>query len=162
MELEVKHLSPYLPYGLKIITYYSEDDFEYGIMSVDNGMNGLCDIGTILDKTYQTKPLLFPITDITKEINFGGVKFIPIMRMFGEDDYEKYKYNIKVEHKKYIGKRATITVDGIEDMISFGMKHPLRNTMSYENYVSLFSWHFDMFGLIESGLAEDRNNHMLL
>ena len=65
-KLELNHLAPYLPYGLK----YESDD--YGNIRM---MDMSTDIGKFKRGLY--KPILRPLSDLTKEIEHNGENFVP-------------------------------------------------------------------------------------
>ena len=119
MELELKHLAPYLPYGLEII----------------NNVNKKREL-TIYYLNYwkesgvELKPILRPLSDLTKEIKHDGDKFTPCT------DY----YYIK---------------DELEELSTLDSSY-IRYTR-YNVVKVLFELHFDFFGLIEKGLAIDIN-----
>lgn len=72
-------------------------------------------------------PLLRPVSDLKKEININGKTFIP---------YEELGENAVSE---YWGQ-------GING-------HGISPTAHFHLILLLFEWHFDVFGLIERGLA---------
>ena len=132
MKLELKHLSPYLPYRLKVsqprcgrMEAYLMYGFKYSnyarewVVFIDDSRHG----------DYQSsylkgvKPILRPLSDLTKEIEVKGEKFVPQDKM------------------KYLDLEWLINSD---DLI---MK------TNYEDVLKLFEWHFDVFGLIEKNLA---------
>lgn len=118
MKLELKHIAPYLPYGLKFI--YSNT--EYTLLS----SNLSC-------FEYQfSKPILRPLSDLTKEIEHNGEKFVPIEKMGLTKFYPYPKQDI-------------------EDL----QRWPI--LCEYCRVEFLFMWHFDVFGLIEQGLAVNYN-----
>lgn len=80
------------------------------------------------------KPILRPLSDLTNEIEHNGEKFVPAN-----------KHNGLTFEMEYVakGKRAAITPNG--------------TATSYLTIQKLFEWHFDVFGLIELGLAIDIN-----
>ena len=121
MKLELKHLAPYLPYGL---------NYQYtgnGITKIMGSHN----IDIVNGEVF--KPILRPLSDLTKEIEIDGEIFIP---------YDWIKENID-RHGCYID---------YSDMF-------IEPTEYAYNVVSkLFEWHFDVFGLIEKGLAIDIND----
>lgn len=118
MKLELKHLAPYLPYGLKVKYVgkhkYAELITGRSIYNID-GWNGsmLTTLGyQISFNDY--KPILRPLSDLKyKELGYDSIEFAI--------------YNIKNKYANYI------------------------------NYEYCFEWHFDVFGLIEKGLAIDIN-----
>lgn len=136
MELELKHIAPYLPYGLK-----------YKVGSVKNGTYELIDLGffhiqlisdieneEVLTRNIDDesiKPILRPLSDLTKEIRHKDVNFIPV------EFLTKEGFNIYVEWIE----------SGFTDIIH----------SNYKFIQLLLEWHFDVFGLIEQGLAIDIN-----
>lgn len=116
MKLELKHLAGYLPYGLKYewsnsIYYYehcSSRDFDY----------------------ENSKPILRPLSYLTKEIEVYGEKFVPIK----EYDYLRFD-----EISNYKGGSNTL------------------NFIQVREQNVLLELHFDIYGLIEKGLAIDIN-----
>ena len=132
MKLELKHLAPYLPYELRLI----EGKHSY-VLSGGN-----------LDEWFNwgfpprdVRPILRPLSDITKEIEHNGEEFFPldkIRELFGI--YFDTDLDLVIEGDDY----ATS-----EKYIGFKI---LQNATN-----KLFEWHFDVFGLIEAGLAIDIN-----
>ena len=146
MKLELKHLAPYLPYGLKI----KNDKSMYWLYQSDGICRGKDDlqsisIGRVLLNQY--KPILRPLSDLTKEItNEKNQTFIFVESLeIGEDDNgtEYTDGNIKI----------------IDELISIS-KHELFLDVSYLPYLlvkDLIENYFDIFGLIPKGLAIDKN-----
>jgi hypothetical protein len=141
MKLELKHLAPYLPYGLKMI-----HDFEKVRESRNKPLKPFI---TTLEGTefvywrtneihkYRFKPILRPLSDLTKEINNEKhtINFIPI-------EVLQLHNNVKID-------ADGLVTDGKDE---YGI-----NWLSYESFQLLLQWHFDVFGLIEKGLAIDIN-----
>lgn len=130
-KLELKHLAPYLPYGLKGI------DIPEGYTGIRE-MN-LFNIDWFLENT---KIILRPLSDLTREINIKGNKFIPIEYFeIGDDDFgtEFDHGNIK-------------TIKSLTDISVNNSWHDL-HYMPYILIQQLLEWHFDIFGLIDKGLA---------
>jgi hypothetical protein len=132
MNLELKHLANYLPFRLKIKTDYKNMVHEMlaihiQLQKVDTRNLGWC-------KFCEIKPIFHPFSDLEKEIEVDGVKFNPIeiildeinSMVVGGDEYTK------------------------EEVIKM-----CNNSYYAESWISerLFEWHFDVFGLIEKGLA---------
>lgn len=115
-KLELKHLAPYLPYGLKIMnTNTNEHEWEMCLSDAIQGAKN--DILEVLTVGYQ-KPILRPLSDLTK----------------GDVAYLGYNSSAKC----------------IMDI--------LEGDISYHKFEWLSSKHFDVFGLIEVGLAIDKNS----
>jgi hypothetical protein len=158
MKLELKHLAGYLPYGLGI---YSET---YGIKSImtisgNGGDNPSDSIESVLSGKF--KPLLRPLSSLVKEIEVNGERFVPIVEL------AKLAF-FKTEGAELCGNFARL-----EDGYSF---HFSNNTdgvcfscrkgydgkrWDYNCFVpnqlvlfqKLYEWHFDIYGLIDKGLA---------
>tara|TARA_R110000850_G_scaffold196180_1_gene322634 strand:- start:346 stop:741 length:396 start_codon:yes stop_codon:yes gene_type:complete len=128
MKIELKNLAPYLPYGLKCksttILFGEEDNgiYEMGLISMRGVLKGT------------GKPILRPLSDLTKEVEFNGEKFIPSDRT-----------NVGMLHG-----RIYSNIGVVENRIT-------TNTITYSDMTYLISLHFDVFGLIPQGLAIDIN-----
>ena len=132
MKLELKHLAPYLPYSLKIKTNGRT------VVSIISGLQ--CDLDVIHDygKTpiQYIKPILRPLSDLTKEFEDGLTYMDKLRDFFGKVELNKASDNNCVHFT-------------LEGWTSF---HDIHNFQA-----KLFAWHFDVFGLIEKGLAADLN-----
>ena len=124
MKLELKHLAPYLPYGLKVkhesnITMLMTCERKQGdFLAIESVIHGY------------GKPILRPLSDLTKEITHNGENFVPI---------EEYHY---------------LRFEEISNYKSGGI---WLNHIHFREYNVLIELHFDVFGLIEKGLAIDIN-----
>ena len=120
-----------LPFGLKAIyTPFYEPDSVVEFGSSRYSM--------MLNKEYNYKPILRPISDLTKEIEHKGDVFVPIERL--------YHLDIMI---CYISLFENINLDVVYD-------HTFSN--QYEKLLlKLVGWHFDIAGLIEKGEAIDVN-----
>lgn len=121
MKLELKHLVPYLPYELNM--YYEEpiaNEPSEWVLAAKY-------IDVVIER--QNKPILRPLSDLTKEIEVNGKKFIPV------DEILKWC-------KLYWDENRNIS--------------PLRD-WRYKDIQKILEWHFDVFGLIPAGLAIDIN-----
>lgn len=128
-KLELKHLAPYLPYGLKV---RSKQEITY-ILNIFSNMRGKGlesrDIYSCLDNQY--KPILRPL-DLTKEIEHNGERFVPLYVLTSE------------------------ILAGRMGINGYEVKYDLRmdfNSPRYCDVQKLLSWHFDVFGLIDKDLA---------
>lgn len=151
MKLELKHLAPYLPYGLKVINkhqnsiskvYSKIDGVDFG---VDESPVEMFKLNTmwVIERVYI--PILRPLSDLTKEIEVDGDKFVPITELLKPDiNLEAGNYTLR-----HIG--TTILAN---DIILINTENL---SLKYEKFQKLFEWHFDVFGLIEKGLAINKN-----
>jgi hypothetical protein len=141
MKLELKHLAGYLPYGLKAQDLRTKEvravtllHFTYDNETV--GHNHLIYDGLMLSKHL---PILRPLSDLTKEIEVNGDKFVPIDWFEHDSVSDYFDGNIWVKFLFEDGKCGDL------DFIPYGMIQ------------KLLEWHFDIYGLIDAGLAIDIN-----
>lgn len=132
MKLEIKHIAPYLPYGLKIQT---QDKNGILIKTVDGIYEQYKDGSFMLywQENYGTiqasgniKLILRPLSDLTK-VDFIGV----------------YEWMSGV----YSGKVINDIINNNQDV----------ELLNYYCILELLKNHFDVFGLIQKGLAIDIN-----
>lgn len=137
-KLESKHIVGYLPYGLKM---YWEDLNEYPqtpwLLKCHN-------IDLALEN--QNKPILRPLSDLTKEIEHNGEKFVPM------GWFEK---NINKNISFYLPSNLDIPLQ--IDIITENYSQTIDLFEGYLAVQKLYEWHFDIHGLIEKGLAIDKN-----
>ena len=119
MKLELKHLAPYLPYGLKNQRAFHKPKVIDGIVG-----NKVYFGDTVLF-INQIEPILRPLSDLTKEINMDG------------DMVSAYEILPRREKEDY--------------------KNPIIGYWSWDAMQILLEHHFDVFGLIDAGLAIDIN-----
>ena len=128
MKLELRHLAPYLPYGLKYFIDFEDGDTAWwtveGLTIQEIFIDGY-------DCNYESKnckPILRPLSDLTKEIDKDeDVTFL---------DWIESEYEI--------------------DVLAFIDSYSIEK-LPYEVMEYLFEWHFDIFNLIENNLAIDIN-----
>ena len=200
MKLEINHITPYLPYGLKCqyqgvtnlkeIREYNktkpkDDMWNLGFDWETNKPKAIIGnrIGVIKEikfyKEYTTihfgnyhrylktlffediKPILRPLSDLTKEIEIDGEKFVPAIKLAeiniangGQRDIAPtIEFNAKITNKPF-GKLLKVTkCDTWYLMISFNNTERIKHFL----FIKLLEWHFDVFGLIPEGLAIDIN-----
>ena len=146
-KLEIKHLAPYLPNGfvnvlvndgnLKYIDYITSISLIDECISFDKSQDWYYGEG---EDEINIKPIFRPLSNLTKEIEINGKIFVPAKVLWSveakeEEDFDVYgiipeywKNNMKLNPIKYY---------------------------NYRDMERLFKWHFDVFGLIEKGLAID-------
>lgn len=192
-KLELKHIAPYLPYELN--AYGSSDIWKILFCSnhkiaMSNGRHTLT--RDIDDFNTEYDLILRPLSDLAKEIEVNGEKFIPIVELWEKYEAHEFRdndiYTLKrpVKHagfqtNKYNFGGADHTVTKIKHVVEtnnmgdlvydFRYEWELRRFAStdttrrinhaiayqYDLFHKLFEWHFDVFGLIKSGLAIDIN-----
>lgn len=141
MELELKHLSAYLPYRLKcnvmgeFIDDYAEPKIPkvFEIVGLDtNYVEYWKEGSTVTEQCVFSDcfPLLRPISDLIKPIDINGKNIIPIEGMFLPCGERKLLEDWAKDNKCYVGQM-----------------------LSYLPYQYLFENHFDVFNLCENKLA---------
>lgn len=157
MKLELKHIAPYLPYDLQVKCYNI-------VWNVEGLRDGVVMSLFLIDNYTLTsaylsdvKPILRPISSMTKEeayelgailINEADIKDKEIgigeMRIMGAtyptimyQDQEDEDYSVTIQF-------SSIGISGID-------------LIPHEAYEWLFKHHFDIFNLIDKGLAIKKN-----
>lgn len=149
MELELKHLAPYLPYNLEtfiigeFIDEYADNPIPKGfnIEGLNTGWVEIHEIGRTVTEQYpfeDVKPILRPLSDLTKEIEHNGEDFVP---------YEHHVFIEAMAANEYLEYLCEARADLSEDRL-----------LPYSIVQLLLEWHFDVFGLIEKGLAIDKTS----
>lgn len=130
-QLIIEHLSAYLPYGVKIDTPRGVHTLK-GINTINETIGLMYWVGTLQETSFSIdcKPILRPLSDITKEIEHNGERLVP---------------------------SKVIEDIALEWVVTSVNPYDLIKMMGYENVQKLLSWHFDIFGLIDQGLAIDIN-----
>jgi len=143
-QLELKHLAPYLPYKLKIKYFDRNVVMNAGTGSSTNWI-GITALIQRQDKK-NCLPILRPLSDLTKEIEHNGERFVPvdkIMKIFSEYmGAHIHRQGLLVADLTTISNPPTETLRTY--LIQFIPKFVLEK---------LFEWYFDVFGLIGAGLA---------
>jgi len=147
-KLTLEHLAPYLPYGLKAEMLDYECDYvgkKYDEIVGFHQWDKNClywsalTVGGSKPNIERIKPILRPLSDLTKEIEHNGERFVP-------KDVLIDRYDLKFD----------------EDDDFFLDYYCIGETDSpwtgYHIIQLLIQWHFDVFGLIEKGLAIDINS----
>ena len=122
------------PYEIKLV--YRNDKSWIIIMAIGN-------LDEILHTNKDYKPILHPLSDLTKPIDHKGEKFVPIEKLreiIGGGWCSVYERAVEIMQEWYI--------DTLKDKIKY---------LPFE-FIQLFiSWHFDVADLISKGEAIDVN-----
>ena len=122
------------PYEIKLV--YRNDKSWPIIMAIGN-------LDEILHTNKDYKPILHPLSDLTKEIEHKGEKFVPIEKLreiIGGGWCSVYERAVEIMQEWYI--------DTLKDKIKY---------LPFE-FIQLFiSWHFDIADLLSKGEAIDVN-----
>ena len=129
MKIEIEHLAPYLPYGLKGIIRLREDS---GLPIDDEGVVNITWFEVAyLDSEYdEFKPILRPLSDLTKS---------ELIELRFDENNDTLLWSAN-------------NVESYKDFIQF-----YETDLTYSVLVWAYKKHLDVFGLIEKGLAIDIN-----
>ena len=147
MKLEIKHLAPYLPYELKLKCWDLTDVY-YQLLGIDIDFNGKfgfvlnekrnpLHVVSINDKPLnsafylnydEVKPILRPLSNISKIIEHDGKRFKP--------------FDVLAKRAQEYIPEKNLNKKDISELLG-----------NYSQVEKLIEWHFDVFGLIDKGLA---------
>lgn len=195
MNIELKHLAPYLPYGLKVKILPISNLYEEQITDIDCMSNEFVTFKKAPDFYWvdeepdiEFKPILQPLSDLVNLIEFNGRQFVPLIELLQihltdskwgltskfdvvkwfADETQKGVMNGKYYTIRYSYELSDSTVsvtdltyDTAFNRFTLREKQP-REKQLWLNYKpleeKLIEWNFDVFGLIDSGLAINKNN----
>lgn len=131
-----------LPYEIKLI--YRNDKSWPIIMAIGN-------LDEILHTNKDYKPILRPLSDLTKEIEHKGEKFVPIIKLieiaFGGEEIDTNRVKFSFEDDMYIAKISEVefgfdTTDNsfVSHFHSFASYIPSQLLL----FQKLIEWHFDL------------------
>ena len=150
MKIELKHLAPYLPYGLKIRCFRKgEKLFLEDIILTGEILDYI--LSEDANRYNYHKPILRNLSDLTKEIERNGEKFIPIYKLWELAGFEIGRGQYIEETPNFI-KTSNLGTAQEFRISTFDIL-----SSNYNVIQKLLEWHFDIFGLIEQGLAIDLN-----
>ena len=131
-ELELKHLAPYLPYDLSLKGGSPERIDYLTHQRIEMTLRGYL------------KPILRPLSDLIKIIEWKNSKYCVLDLWLSIEVSEENDFKLLCKAPEYY-----------KETYEFIKRNPLR--VDYGLIVILFEHHFDVFGLIEKGLAIDIN-----
>lgn len=182
-KITIEHLSAYLPYGLEVKKRVGGEVLQMMSLSTVTHKGQICIetySGTYGDMWF--KPILRPLSDLTKEIEHNGERFVPFEEIAKiecpnisgavEKIHSITAFNRGLSFKStqmgvmYRYEGVTVEITHFKDAIFH--KRVVNGNDSwvfsyFHNYPTiiqkLLSWHFDIFGLIESGLAVEKQRN---
>lgn len=136
MKLEIKHLTPYLPFSLNGINILEEQHSLYTLIgiTVEYCVFKSVKYSKVEGNIKHFKPYLRPLSDLGKQFpkTVSGIRYV--------DE---------------INKSSMYQLDKHGDF--YNLPESMNAVDTWENFEGLFKYHFDIFGLIEAGLAIDIN-----
>ena len=166
-KIKLYQLAFYLPYQLKYFrgqNIYELKNLHYFYsLGEDSDCVGKTDCTRVNDvqtAIFGIKPILKPLIYLTEKIEHNGEKFIPILRLLNlekkelvikeiyhiKNSFNSYSVGVKHHHVKH---RDNICIASL----SFGKGN--LDTIRFDYVQKLLEWHFDIFDLIDAGLAVD-------
>lgn len=136
-KLELKHIAPYLPYDIKIFDENRRAmNMNYAIMNTHGGTNYEAAYNVI---NYNMKIILRPLSDLTKTLF-------------------QFEYGEPTTLEDWINGNCDLGTDRwiLQDKAKEQRQERIMD-LPYFVAEYLFQYHFDVFGLIEKGLAIDIN-----
>lgn len=151
MKLEIKHLSPYFPYKLQ---WYRE-----GFPTIEQ-----TDFNTNADYSKKDlKPLLLPLSALTEQLPDGSVPIVELMDKSFNTNWAKteYIYTDSGKNEWWVAFKDQNSCFGYNsDKQGFysinGNGRDLYVHKQLQLFEYLFANQFDVFGLIDAGLAIDK------
>ena len=168
-KLELKHIAPYLPYGLKIKHESIDEDateicnlesLSLDCITFDNG----CDY-YFEDSDYDNpiiKPLLRPLSDLYKEIDgiVGIVELAKISFDMGDNNPLVTEgagvYDCRFDDKIFLFNSVGLYFSAYRSTDNMYWSH-IACPNQLEMFTYLFQHHYDIFNLIGQNLAIDLN-----
>lgn len=139
MKIQLEHLAPYLPYGLKVkipvVNKKTCRQYVIGTVGAMYSDASICCYDTVNAYPDWFKPILRPISQIDEEIEIDGKFFTPMLEI--ELDL----------------KRKGEWIVQYEQLVDYLTLCPEMERIPYPLIQYLLSWHFDVFGLIDKRLA---------
>lgn len=198
-KLTLKEIAPYLPYKLHFIA----KDREWELNKIDiistykvwacsswnkkkliyepeiNCIDGCIGHGFRLS---EVKILLYPLSQLTQEIEHNGERFVPMVELFklktqvtGSEIFDYFIENdtailrLKGHQFEEITFKTFFEIDLEPNQVAFSIVSEIweDDQMKQENinqcgnemlmYQKLHEWHFDLYGLLDRGLAIDKS-----
>lgn len=169
-KLELKHISPYLPYGLTVHSdYNNRTEKIVGICQYIDGFEILTVDATKDNpviwswKVGEFRPYLRPLSDLTKEIEHNGGRFTPLFELFklslGKVSVEKIPNEFKCFEKddclNIKIKDLLFGYDTTDNSFCLILKNTVITPANQHLlFFKLAEWHFDFaYNLIDQNLA---------
>ena len=166
MELEIKHLAPYLVHNLMVQTEKIKEPLKMvSLMQMQNRVQVFYDDlegENILGfKLNHIKPIMYQLNlgNLTKEIKHNGENVIPIYYIFNPN-YKKYNHKIEIERPTFSSPSIIVHI-WANDTCYYPHKLDLGNILyqclPFYVFQNLCALHFDFQDLVSNGLAYEKS-----
>ena len=179
-KLTIEDLAPYLPYSIKCLSGDSKEIYELSGLTIRYGWVNYerrIEIYGENSPRYYTqelkncKPLLYPLSHLTKEIEVEGKMFIPIVELAKIEDvsFNKVISIYRNDDECVLSKFVSISYvdDDNNNLIlkfdftnkSFHLRigiNKIEMLHPFELYKMMYKWNLDINDLISQGLAIDK------
>jgi hypothetical protein len=182
-KLTIAELAGYLPYRLKMLEEGRELEHEMAGLEFDTRVILISQFGDYgsFDPNIDLsiKPILRPLSDLTKEIEHGGERFVPLVELaklhdpflpepasfenedwsdstmkFVESNVYKLKYIVETSNMGSLVYEFSYWKENMRFALRDNTREkPLAVARQYQMFQKMFEWHFDLFSLLERGLA---------
>lgn len=151
---------PYLPYNLKLQVNGHRRTLSGVKISKEGSLVVNYDfmVWEVMNKSI--KPVLRPLSDLVKEIDIRGKKFIPLVELkksgtdLNELRFKEYENCFSVIDN---GEHELCLYLDTKSFHKYYRGEDRSNINQIELHNKLLEWHFDIYGLIEEGEAIDIN-----
>lgn len=176
--IKLHEICGYLPYGMKVRWCDGKVDKINPWIDYDAKSEGEIDLQLFLFVIHETdtpedlKPLLRPLSDLTKEIEHNGERFVPIYKLldvetsmnWSNTQYLKSEHGLYEQWVQFKDKPDSFVFGFNSEKLYFYMHTDNKgNNTSVKNQYKLFQklheWHFDIHGLINRNLALNLNDY---
>lgn len=178
-KLELKDIAAYFPYD--VMCKLPNGDVRFIVGSIENAIVLKLNKGKQYSPIHHVRPFLRPMSDIVKEIEVNGKKFIPLLallKIISTTEHEHKIVDIAFKTYNMCGIISHAFVDYANETSNLGTliyrfsydlefrrfghfdktrNIPLGVPFQVDLFDKLNEWHFDYRGLIEQGLAIDIN-----
>lgn len=153
-KLTIEHLAPYLPYSLRLRVPEIHDKFECRLVISNNTVSMLGGLNISEAISHNAKPVLRPLSDLTKPIAVEGYndwkEFYPLKELTANEQDRKRIHHYGVR-KILLGELADAYDKTGRVILPVWISNVGLNR--YEVVKMLYRWHFDVFGLHSKGLC---------
>lgn len=168
-KLQLKHIGPYLPYGLQVQIIETGNNRK--LISVNANESVVLAAADLNPFSFPRckpvtgiKPILRPLSDLYKEID-GVVGIVELAKIANGIDWNKRGWELSDLNEVSINQDGGV-ISFSFNKGNFSLKYRAKTKLNYTTwtvlnqldlFAYLFQHHYDVYGLIDKGLAIDIN-----